>query len=67
MAEVNPDNPADHAVGLELQIEELVEQRQRATVQGRGGDADRLGGQIAALQDELADTAERAAEPPPLA
>ena len=52
--------PADHAMGLELQLEELIEQRERARVQGRPEDAKRLEGQISALQLELATTAELA-------
>jgi hypothetical protein len=54
--------PSDHAMGLELQIEELVERRQRALVQGRSADAERLGVEIAALQEDLAATADRLAE-----
>jgi hypothetical protein len=53
--------PADHAMGLELQIEELIEQRERAAVQGRDADARSLEREIEALQVELAVTAERAA------
>jgi hypothetical protein len=53
--------PADHAMGLELQLEELIEQRERARVQGREEDARDLGAEINALQAELASTAERAA------
>ena len=49
----------DHLVGLELQLVELVEQEQRAEVQGRVDDAARLEAQVAALQAELATTAER--------
>jgi hypothetical protein len=58
-------------MGLELQLEELIEQRQRASVQGRREDVGRLGQDIAALQAELAVTAERVAlegpqaDPPP--
>lgn len=52
---------ADHAMGLELQIEELEEQRARAEVQGRTEDAARLGDEIGELQLELARTAEAAA------
>jgi len=48
-------------MGLELQIEELIEQRERASIQGRDGDARRLEREIEALQVELAVTAERAA------
>ncbi len=57
----------DHVVGLELQLVELVEQRKRAEVQHRPGDAARLDQQIAAVQQELAATAEAAllAEQPP--
>ncbi len=50
----------DHATGLELQIVELVERRERARVQGRMGDAEEAQRQIDALQMELAETAERA-------
>lgn len=49
----------DHAVGLELQLVELVEQKQRAEIQGRDVDAARLDTQIEPLQFELAATAER--------
>ena len=44
----------ERAMGVELQLEELVEQRKRALVQGRADDARSLGREIAALQDELA-------------
>lgn len=50
--------PADHAMGLELQIEELLEQQRRAAVQHRTEDAERLLGEIEQLQLELAATAE---------
>ncbi len=60
---------ADHAMGLELQLEELNEQRQRARVQGRWDDARRLEVEISELQGELAATAEmlamRGSEPEP--
>jgi hypothetical protein len=46
--------PGDRAVGLELQIVELVEQRERAVVQGRSADAARLQPEIDRLQAELA-------------
>jgi hypothetical protein len=52
--------PADHAMGLELQLEELIEQRERARIQGRRDDAHDLGHEIAALQAELAYTADQA-------
>ena len=51
---------ANHALGLELEIEELVEQRERARVQRQPEDEARLTEQITALQAELADAAERA-------
>ncbi len=51
----------DHAVGLELQIVELVEQQQRAVVQERHEDAVRIQGEIDALRDEMTRTAERIA------
>jgi hypothetical protein len=54
---------ADHALGLELQIEELVEQRERARVQHRPEDEAALSDQIVALQAELAEAAERAVGP----
>ena len=53
----------DHLVGLELQLVELVEQRERARVQHRPGDAVRIQGEIEALQEEMARTAEVIAEP----
>lgn len=46
---------ADHVVGLELQIEELVEQRERARVQRREQDARTLDWQIDDLYQQLAD------------
>lgn len=49
----------DHATGIELQIVELVERRERATVQGRQAEADDLQRDIDGLQRELAVTAER--------
>jgi len=48
----------DHAVGLELQIVELEERCQRALVQGRENDADRLEREAETLRTELASTAE---------
>lgn len=50
--------PADHAMGLELQLEELQEQRRRAQVQGRVQDVQELLPQIEQLQAELAVTAD---------
>lgn len=52
----------DHVVGLELQIVELVEQRERATVQHDEAAATRIQREIDALQAELAQTAEAIAE-----
>lgn len=60
----------DHAVGVELQIVELVEQRERAAVQDRHEDVARIQGEIDALQQEMTRTAEviagADAEPPDL-
>jgi len=60
------DDPrlADHAVGLELELAELVEQRERARVQHQTADVDRLQRDIDALQLELAATAEALATRP---
>jgi hypothetical protein len=63
MGNSHADHAADHALGLELQIEELVEQRERARVQGRTADGAVLTDQISDLMVELADTAEEAAQP----
>jgi hypothetical protein len=51
---------ADHAMGLELQIVELVEQQARARAQHRDEDADRLEPALDQLRRELAATAELA-------
>ncbi len=51
----------DHAVGVELQIVELVEQQERAVVQGRHEDAARIQAEINALREEMARTAEEIA------
>lgn len=53
-------------MGLELQIEELIEQQERAIRQGRTDDARRLGQEIEELQMELAATAERVADQGPV-
>lgn len=45
-------------MGLELQLEELLEQQQRARVQGRTADVARLQADIEVLQGELAATSE---------
>ncbi|MDQ6798102.1 MAG: hypothetical protein M3011_08825 [Actinomycetota bacterium] len=52
----------DHVVGLELQLVELVEQQHRAETQYRPDDAARLAREIAAVQQELAASAEAAAQ-----
>ena len=52
----------DHLVGVELQVVELVEQRERAEVQGRAGEAKRLQGEIDKLYTEMAETAARLVE-----
>ena len=61
------DQLCDHEVGLELQLIEAVEQHERAVRQGRGADASALEGEIAGLQAELAETAERMAALSPAA
>lgn len=48
----------DHAIGVELQINELVEQIERARVQDRPERVAELQSELEALQDELAETAE---------
>lgn len=48
----------DHVLGLELQLVEVVEQKQRAEVQGRTADVGGLERQVEALQTELATSAE---------
>ena len=48
----------DHAIGVELQITELVEKMERARVQGRLDRVAELQPELEALQDELAETAE---------
>jgi hypothetical protein len=53
-----PLENADHAMGLELQIVELVEQQTRARVQHRDRDAEQFDDELAQLRSELAATAE---------
>ena len=48
----------DHAIGVELQLTELTEELERARVQGRTERMADLEREIAALQDDLATTAE---------
>jgi hypothetical protein len=50
---------ADHMVGLELQLIELEERRQRAQVQKDRVAMARLEGEIEQLRQEMAVTAER--------
>lgn len=52
---------ADHLVGVELQIVELVERRERALIQHQPEEAARYQREIDALQTELASTADSAA------
>ncbi|HUR02442.1 MAG TPA: hypothetical protein VM347_07880 [Nonomuraea sp.] len=54
----------DHAVGVELQIVELVEQAERARVQGRDDDARAIEAEIGRLVSELAETAEQVSDAP---
>ena len=49
----------DHAVGVELQLTELTEELERARVQDLPERMRELESEIAALQDDLAKTAER--------
>ena len=58
-----PADAEDHAVGLELQIVELVERQERAMVQGHPEEAEELQPEVDQLQVELARTAEHV---PPL-
>ncbi len=53
----------DHVVGLELQLVELVEQRERAEVQHRPHDAAALQLEIDAIQEEMARSAEILTQP----
>jgi len=48
----------DHVVGLELQLVELVERRERALVQGMAEDAESISNEIDEVQTELIVTAE---------
>lgn len=52
----------DHVTGLELQIVELVEQRERARVQGDTAALARIEAELAELQNEMAATAEQIAD-----
>lgn len=57
------DHLEDHAIGVELQITELVERRERALVQGDTARADAIGLEISALQEDLMETSEQIADP----
>ncbi|MHB1710991.1 MAG: hypothetical protein ACYCV7_06260 [Acidimicrobiales bacterium] len=48
----------DHALGIELQLNELVEQRARARAQGNLAEVANLEGRISALWTELADASD---------
>ena len=48
----------DHVVGLELQLVELVERRERANVQGQEDEAEAISREIDELQTELIVSAE---------
>jgi hypothetical protein len=52
----------DHLVGVEQQVVELVEQRERAAVQGQDSEAARIELELQALYDEMAATAARIIE-----
>lgn len=52
----------DHALGIELQLAELVDQAERARVQGLEEDAKVIQTEIDKLQNELAETAEKVSE-----
>ena len=55
----------DHVVGLELQLVELVEQRERALVQGEGTEASAISDEITEVQTELTEAAEAVASDDP--
>ncbi len=56
----------DHVVGLELQLVELVEQRERALVQGEGAEASAISDEITEIQTELTEAAEAVATDDPV-
>jgi hypothetical protein len=56
----------DHVVGLELQLVELVERRERALVQGMAEEAEALAAEIDEVQTELIVTAETLAADKPV-
>lgn len=53
----------DHLVGVELQLVELVECKERAVAQGREDDASELNGEIEQLQAELGAVTEELGTP----
>lgn len=53
-------------MGLELQLEELLEQQRRAVVQHRADDAGQMQTEIDQLQSELAATAEMISDADPV-
>jgi hypothetical protein len=55
---MNDPRLEDHALGVELQITELVERIERARVQGRLDRVLELQTELEALQDDLARTAD---------
>ncbi len=55
----------DHVLGLELQLVELVEQRERALVQGEGAEAVAISDEIVDVQTELTESAEAVASEEP--
>jgi hypothetical protein len=49
----------DHAIGVELQLTELTEELERARVQGLPDRMRAIETELTALQDDLAETAEK--------
>ena len=67
----DPNAAEDHALGLELQLIELVERQERARVQHRGDEVTTIQREIDVLQIELAELADATARlaeaaPPPV-
>ena len=56
--------PADHALGLELELTELVSREDEAKQWGHTGDVEGLAPQIQGLQEELADLGEHLEDAP---
>ena len=52
----------DHALGIELQLAELVDRAERARVQGLDDEVRTIQDEIERLQQELAETAEQVSE-----